>query len=171
MTNTGRISKEMYYLGIAKAVSQRSSCLNKHWGAVIVKDDVIVSTGFNGAPRGCKDCYEKGFCRLSNYRRDNKLGRGEGYEQCLSVHAEMNAIIQASKEELEDSTLYLYGVEQVDMDGTWWYVKSPRPCVNCRRAIMNAKISNVIVQTTDTNYSSFNVKSWSLVEDEIVGGY
>ena len=62
-----RIGKEDYYLNIAKAVSQRSTCLNKHWGAVIVKDDVIVSTGFNGAPRGVVDCYQKESCRLLEY--------------------------------------------------------------------------------------------------------
>lgn len=164
-----RISKVMYYLGIAEAVSKRSSCLNKHWGAVIVKDDVIVSTGFNGAPRGVKDCTEKGYCRLAEYRRKNKLGRGEGYEQCMSVHAEMNAIINASKEELEGSTLYLYGVEQ-NMDGDWTYVTNPMSCVNCRRAIINAKIKKVIVQVHKGRGMQFDVSDWEL-EDMIVGGY
>lgn len=165
-----RISKTMYYLGIAKAVSQRSSCLNKHWGAVIVKDDTIVSTGFNGAPRQVKDCVEKGYCRLTEYRRKNKLSRGEGYEQCLSVHAEMNAIIQASKEELEGSTLYLYGVEQNNLDGIWTYVTNPMPCVNCRRAIINARISKVIVQTKNNVGTQFDVNDWEQ-ENTIVGGY
>lgn len=164
-----RISKDLYYLGIAKAVSQRSSCLNKHWGAVIVKDDVIVSTGFNGAPRNVKDCYEKGYCRLAEYRRKNKLGRGEGYEQCLSVHAEMNAIIQASKEELDGATLYLYGVER-NLDGEWQYVSNPMPCVNCRRAIINAKIKIVMVQVRDDAGMKFDVNDWEQ-EDLIVGGY
>ena len=164
-----RISKAVYYLGIAKAVSERSSCLNKHWGAVIVKDDVIVSTGFNGAPRNVKDCTEKGYCRLAEYRRKNKLNRGEGYEQCMSVHAEMNAIINASKEELEGSTLYLYGVER-NMDGDWIYVHNPMSCVNCRKAIINAKIEKVIVQTRDYTGIQMDVSDWEL-EDMIVGGY
>ena len=165
-----RISKTMYYLGIAKAVSKRSSCLTKHWGAVIVKDDVIVSTGFNGAPRGVKDCVEKGYCRLAEYRRKNKLSRGEGYEQCLSVHAEMNAIIQASKEELEGSTLYLYGEEITDLDGVFDFVKNPMPCVNCRRAIINAKIKNVIIQKDYNTGIQFDVDNWEK-EENIVGGY
>ena len=165
-----RISKTMYYLGIAKAVSQRSSCLNKHWGAVIVKDDVIVSTGFNGAPRGVKDCIEKGYCRLAEYRRKNKLGRGEGYEQCMSVHAEMNAIIQASKEELEGATLYLYGVECTNLENVWNYVANPMPCVNCRRAIINAKIQKVIIQKDDNTGIQFDVDNWEQ-EENIVGGY
>lgn len=164
-----RISKVTYYLGIAEAVSKRSSCLNKHWGAVIVKDDVIVSTGFNGAPRNVKDCIEKGYCRLAEYRRKNKLSRGEGYEQCMSVHAEMNAIINASKEELEGSILYLYGVER-NMDGDWTYVHNPMSCVNCRRAIINAKINKVIVQAYEDKCMQFNVSDWEL-EDMIVGGY
>lgn len=164
-----RISKAMYYLGIAEAVSKRSSCLNKHWGAVIVKDDVIVSTGFNGAPRSVKDCIEKGYCRLAEYRRKNKLSRGEGYEQCMSVHAEMNAIINASKEELEGSTLYLYGVER-NMDGDWTYVSKPMSCVNCRKAIINAKIKKVIVQVNDGRGIQFDVCDWEQ-EDMIVGGY
>ena len=165
-----RISKTMYYLGIAKAVSQRSSCLTKHWGAVIVKNDVIVSTGFNGSPRGIKDCMEKGFCRLTEYRRKNNLSRGEGYEQCLSVHAEMNAIIQASKEELENSILYLYGVECNNLDNIWTYVNNPMPCVNCRKAIINAKIKKVVIQKNDNTGIQFDVDNWKQ-EENITGGY
>lgn len=114
MTNIDRISKHKYYLNIAEVVSQRSTCLCKHWGAVIVKDDTIVSTGFNGAPRKVVDCLEKQECRLLQYRKKNKLGRGTAYEQCLSVHAEMNAIIFADKDKLKNSTLYLAGFEIVD---------------------------------------------------------
>ena len=143
-----RIDKHNYYLNIAESVAQRSSCIMKHWGAVIVKDDVIVSTGFNGAPRGVNDCYEKGYCRLVDYRKKNKLGRGEGYEQCLSVHAEMNAIINASKEEMEGATLYLCGIEHITLDSNFWrYVNNAKPCVNCRKAIINAKIKNGTVNS------------------------
>ena len=108
-----RINKDVYYLDIAEVVLTRSTCMNKHWGAVLVKDDQILSTGFNGAPRGCKDCYENGFCRLYEYRKKNNLGRGEGYEQCIAVHAEMNAILFANGE-TKGSTLYLVGKECMD---------------------------------------------------------
>ena len=112
-----RINKDKYYLDIAEVVLTRSTCMNKHWGAVLVKDDTILSTGFNGAPRGVKDCYEHGFCRLYEYRRKNNLGRGTAYEQCISCHAEMNAIVFVHDKSLtEGSTLYLVGKELTDLD-------------------------------------------------------
>lgn len=164
-----RISKEEYYLGIAKAVSARSTCLTKHWGAVIVKDDQIISCGFNGAPRGCEDCLERGFCRLTDYRRKAKLGRGTGYEQCLSVHAELNAIIFADKDKLVGSALFLYGEENTSFDGTLSIVKNAMPCTSCRKAIINAGIRHVIVKT-DVGFICYVVDDWKNVES-ITGGY
>ena len=97
-----RISKEEYYLGIAKAVCKRSSCLKRHYGAVIVKDNIIVATGYNGSPRGTENCCDVGKCRRPNAER------GKEYSECDSVHAEQNAIIQANRSDLIGATLYLY---------------------------------------------------------------
>lgn len=166
-----RIKKDEYYLDIAKAVSQRSSCLNKHWGTVIVKDDTIISTGYNGAPRGVTDCYEKEHCRLMDYRKKNKLGRGTCYEQCLSVHAEMNAIIFADGDKLKDSTLYLYGTEFIGFDRNEQLVQNPRPCAECRKMIINAGIKHVVVRTDTSHHYVYDVENWSKSENDIVGTY
>ena len=165
-----RPNRNAYYCDIAATIAKRSSCLTKHWGAVIVKNDTIVSTGYNGAPRGVKDCYELNYCPLTEYRLRKHLGRGEGYEHCLSVHAEMNAIIQASKEELENSTLYLCGMEINDFDNVWIYVENPKPCVNCRKAIINAKIKNVIIEIGSNKFITYDVNNWKN-EESITGGY
>lgn len=164
-----RISKTEYYLNIAEEVMQRSTCLNKHWGAVIVKDDTIISTGFNGAPRCMKDCLQKGFCNLYDYRRKNNLGRGTAYEQCLSVHAEMNAMIFADKDKLQGSTLYLAGEQCDNLDGIWMYVSNAKPCAMCRKLIINAGIKNVIVRQNEKLIQVFEVDGWE--ETDVIGGY
>lgn len=129
-----RISKDNYYLGIARAVSMRSTCLRRQYGAIIVKNDRIVSTGYNGAAIGEPNCCDIGQC----WRETNNIPHGERYEECVAVHAEANAIIQASAEELEGATLYLYGIE----DGS--SVFRAEPCKMCARMIKNAKIAKVI---------------------------
>ena len=129
-----RISKDNYYLGIARSVSMRSTCLRRQYGAVIVKNDRIVSTGYNGAAIGEPNCCDVGQC----WRELNDIPHGERYEECVAVHAEANAIIQASAEELEGSTLYLYGRE----DGS--SVFGAEPCKMCARMIKNAKIAKVV---------------------------
>lgn len=138
MIEHARPSKESYYLDIARTVSQRSTCLRKHWGAVIVKDDVIVSTGYNGAPRGCTNCTDKGVC----WRAEHNIPRGTRYELCAAngVHAEGNAIIAAARERMIGSTMYIYGwdVERREM------VHNPDSCQMCKRMIINAGIDEVI---------------------------
>ena len=129
-----RNSFDEYYLYIAKSVAKRSSCLRRQYGAVIVKNDRIVSTGYNGAAIGEPNCCDVGQC----WRELNDIPHGERYEECVAVHAEANAIIQASAEELEGSTLYLYGRE----DGSSIFGASP--CKMCARMIKNAKIAKVI---------------------------
>ena len=99
-----RIPRELYYLEIAKAAAMRSTCINKHWGAVIVKDDAIISTGYNGSPRGVPNCCDTGYC----YRIENNIQRGTQYERCMAIHAEANAIITASHGQMINATLYLY---------------------------------------------------------------
>ena len=165
-----RINKDQYYLDIAEVVLTRSTCMNKHWGAVLVKDDQILSTGFNGAPRGCKDCYEKGFCKLYDYRKKHNLGRGEGYEQCISVHAEMNAIIFVHDKSLtQGSTLYLTGKELIGLDGDWKYVANPNPCHLCKKLIVNAGISKVVCRVSQFQILELDPREWT--DEMLLGGY
>ena len=137
-----RKSKIKYYLDIAKSVSERSTCLKRHYGAVIVKDDEIIATGYNGAPRGRENCCDIGSC----LRIKMGIPSGQRYEICRSVHAEMNAIISASRKDMKGSTLYLVGVEP---DGS--YTKNSEPCLMCKRNIVNAGIKNVIIKCDNSN--------------------
>lgn len=141
-----RPSKENYYLGIAKAVSERSTCLRRQYGAVIVKHDRIVSTGYNGSPRGEENCCDKGYC----HREAMNLPHGKCYDSsCPAVHAENNAIIQANPQDLKDSTLYLYGSENGNP------IES-EPCEMCKRIIKNAGISKVIGSSEISEYVILN---------------
>ena len=140
-----RISKDEYYLNIALAVSKRSTCLKRHYGCVIVKDDRIVSTGYNGAPRGDVNCCDLGKCKRPDAERYSD------YTSCEAVHAEQNAIISASAEELKGATLYLAceGFERVEsISKTYINIvnedKNPVPCPLCMRMIKNAGISKVV---------------------------
>lgn len=128
-----RISKTEYYLNIAKAVSMRSTCLRRQYGAVIVKDDVVISTGYNGSPRGSQNCCDTGEC----YREANNIPHGEQYEKCVAVHAEANAIISAARKDMIGATLYLYGREGNKE------IKA-EPCLMCQRLIQNAGIDRVV---------------------------
>lgn len=102
-----RRDKENYYLDIAQTVAERGTCLRRNFGAIIVKNDQIMSTGYAGAPRGRKNCSDLGFC----LREKMQIPRGERYELCRSVHAEANAIIHASRADMIGGTLYLVGVD------------------------------------------------------------
>lgn len=130
-----RVEKSQYYLDIAKAVSERSTCLRRQYGAVIVKNDEIVATGYNGAPRGETNCCDAGEC----YRQRMGIPHGEQYEKCVAVHAEQNAIISASRNEMLGATLYLYGYDCMANE-----VLEAEPCLMCRRMIKNAGITKVI---------------------------
>lgn len=165
-----RINKDKYYLDIAEVVLTRSTCMNKHWGAVLVKNDTILSTGFNGAPRCIKDCYEKGFCGLYDYRRKNNLGRGEGYEQCISIHAEMNAILFAKdRNEIKGATLYLVGKELTDLDGRWGYVPNPSPCHICKKLLVNSGVDKIVCRVNEFQILELIPKEWSY--NMLIGGY
>lgn len=140
-----RISKDEYYMGIAMAVSKRSNCIKRHYGAVIVKNDTIVATGYNGSPRGGINCCDTGFCHRL------KLPSNSGnYSDCRSVHAEQNAIISASREDMLGATLYLAGEElnQGIYDIEEEYVYNPiidcSPCPICARLIENSGIVRVV---------------------------
>lgn len=129
-----RPSKDRYYLEIAAQVATRSTCLRRQYGAVIVKNDIIVATGYNGAARKKSNCCDLGRC----YREAHNIPHGEQYEKCQAVHAEANAIIAASREEMFGATLYLAGFD----DGV--RLEDPRPCEMCERLIVNSGIRTVI---------------------------
>ena len=131
--SNNRIDKREYYLGIALAVSKRSTCLRRQYGAVIVKNDEIVATGYNGSPRGENNCCDSNYC----WRDINNIPHGQRYEACQSVHAEQNAIISASRKDMIGATLYLAGTENNK-------IISAVPCDICRRMVVNAGISEVI---------------------------
>lgn len=139
----GRISKDEYYLNIALAVSKRSTCLKRHYGCVIVKDDIIIATGYNGSPRGEENCCDRGFCKRANEDRYS------GYENCDSVHAEQNALIAASRDRLIGSTVYLacegiVDFPEIDRYGLWTEDDNPVPCNICRKMLKNAGVLKVI---------------------------
>lgn len=135
-----RISKDEYYLNIAKQVASRGTCLRRNYGAVIVKEDVIVSTGYTGAPRFRKNCCDLGTCK----RQELKIPSGERYELCRSVHAEQNAIINAGREKCMGATLYLYGWDIENNKPK----ENPKPCSLCERFILNSGISKLKVFMT-----------------------
>jgi dCMP deaminase len=139
-----------YFINIAKAVSARATCFRRKYGAVITKDNIIVSTGYNGAPSGMKDCLEVGKCT----RKELQIPHGERYELCHSVHAEANAIIRASVDELKGATIYVSG-----QDGGAGECHS-EPCMMCKRMILNAKILRVIYSDGNGRYHVINPKDW-----------
>lgn len=129
-----RLSKEEYYKEIASVVAKRSTCLRRQYGAVIVKDDTIVSTGYNGSARGESNCCDAGVC----WRSEHGIPHGEQYEKCQAVHAEANAIINCNRADLIGATLYLSGWEDEKK------IEQPEPCEMCARMIKNARIAKVI---------------------------
>jgi dCMP deaminase len=129
-----RPSWDEYFLEIAKVVSTRATCLRRRYGAVIVKDNVIVSTGYNGSPRGAINCIDSGVCK----RKELNVPPGQRYELCVAVHAEQNAIVNGQPERMKDATIYIAGFET---DGS---LADGRPCLLCRRMIRNAQISKVV---------------------------
>ena len=145
-----RRDKINYYLDIAEAVCERSTCLRRQFGAIIVKNDEIISTGYNGAPRGRKNCIDLGFCR----RVALNVPSGERYELCRSVHAEQNAIISASRRDMLGGTLYLVGRQ------TSGELTDAVPCSMCKRAIINSGIKEVIARNADGSFLVTDVNEW-----------
>lgn len=156
-----RRDKINYYLDMADVARERSTCLRRTYGAVIVKNDMIVSTGYSGAPRGRANCIDIGYCM----RQKLNIPRGERYEFCRSVHAEQNAIISASREQMLGATLYLCGRE-VD---TGELVADANCCTMCKRMIINAGIETVIVRRSNDEYEQIPVSKW-VEYDELLDG-
>ena len=152
-----RINKENYYLDIAQTVLERATCLRRVYGAIIVNNDEIIATGYNGAPRGRANCVDLGYCS----REAMQVPRGERYELCRSVHAEANAIISAARRDIVGGTLYLVGRDA----RTGELLSDATSCSMCRRQIINAGIEKVIIRRTKTEFEVVPVQQW-IEEDE-----
>ncbi len=154
-----RVDKYNYYLDIAETVAERGTCLRRNFGAIIVKNDEIVSTGYTGSPRDRKNCCDMGVCM----REELKIPRGERYELCRSVHAEANCIISASRRDMIGSTLYLVCKDAK----TGELVPDTSSCAMCKRMIINAGIERVIIRNTETEYTVVYVREWIDNDDSL----
>ena len=155
-----RRDKINYYLDIAETVAERGTCLRRLFGAIIVKNDQIISTGYVGAPRGRQNCTDLGYCA----REKLNVPRGERYELCRSVHAEANAIIHASRSDMIDATLYLVGKEA----GTDQYVENANSCAMCKRMIINAGIATVVLRDSKEDFRVMRVYDQWVLDDETI---
>ncbi len=158
-----RRDKHNYYLDLAEMVSQRSTCLRRRYGAVIVKNDEVISTGYVGAPRGRKNCSDIGEC----IRQKMQIPRGERYELCRSVHAEVNAIISASRDQMIGASLYLVGLEVSDNS----YVKNASSCSMCKRTIINAGIETVYIRDDKDHFRVISVSDWVDNDESLEGKF
>lgn len=154
-----RRSKENYYLDIAEAALERSTCLRRQFGAIIVRDDEIVATGYNGAPRGRRNCSDLGRCT----RRELNIPAGERYELCRSVHAEANAIISAQRRDMVGATIYLVGRDARSGE----LLHDATSCPMCRRMIINAGIDEVVIRWTEEEFDIVPVQKWIDEDDSL----
>lgn len=154
-----RIDKTNYYLDIAEVVSERGTCIRRNFGAIIVKNDEIIATGYTGAPRGRKNCSDLGICK----REELKIPRGTHYELCRSVHAEANCIISAPRKDMIESNLYLVGREKK----TGKLVEKANSCSMCKRLIINAGIEKVFVRDTKNKFRKINIEDWIENDDSL----
>jgi len=158
-----RRDKNNYYLDMAESVSQRCTCLRRHYGAVIVKDDEVISTGYVGAPRGRQNCSDIKTC----VREEKNIPRGERYELCRSVHAETNAIISASRKDMLGGIMYLTGIDI----STNSYIKNASSCAMCKRLIINAGIEKIFIRDDKNNYRIVEVQDWIDNDDSMEGTF
>lgn len=156
-----RIDKKNYYLDIAETVIERGTCIRRNFGAIIVKNDEIISTGYVGAPRGRKNCCDLKKC----VREELKVPRGERYELCRSIHAEQNAIISAERNKMIGATLFLVGKNY--KDGT--YVENSNPCALCKRMIINAGIKDIYIRDSKDKYRHIFVEEYIDNDESLTG--
>ena len=154
-----RTSKQNYYLDIADSVLERSTCLRRKYGAIIVRNDEIISTGYNGAPRGRRNCSDLGRCTRETLR----IPSGERYELCRSVHAEANAIISASRRDMIGASIYLVGRDA----RTGELLHDATSCAMCRRQIINAGLEKVVIRRTETEFEVVPVRQWIDEDDSL----
>ena len=158
-----RVSKHNYYLDIAQTVAERATCMRRMFGAIIVKNDSIISTGYNGAPRGRQNCTDLNFCM----REKLQIPRGERYEMCRSVHAEANAIIAAPRDQMLGATLYQTCVDPADGS----IIGNICSCMMCKRMVINAGITTVIFRDTKDEFHIVNVQDWIDDDDSLSGKF
>lgn len=158
-----RRDKINYYLDLAEMVSHRSTCLRRHYGAVIVSHDEVIATGYVGAPRGRKNCSDIGTC----IRNELGIPRGERYELCRSVHAEANAIISASRKDMLGASMFLCGLEAESGK----YIEKSSSCAMCKRMIINSGIEKVYIRDTKDEYRVVNVSDWIENDDSLEGKF
>mgnify|MGYP001014075621 FL=1 len=160
-----RRDKYNYYLDIAETVLERGTCLRRNYGAIIVNNDEIISTGYSGAPRGRENCCNLGYC----IRQKLNIPRGQNYEKCRSVHAEANCIISASRRDMIGATLYLVGKDMESGE----YVSNANSCSMCKRLILNSGIDRIIIRDTSDRYRAIEVGKWIEEDDSLsdVFGY
>ena len=157
-----RRDKFNYYLDIAETVLERGTCIRRNFGAIIVKNDEIISTGYSGAPRGRENCCDLGYC----IRQKLNIPRGQNYEKCRSVHAKANSIVSARRVDMIGITLYLVGKEMESGE----YVKDTNSCSMCKRLILNAGIDRVIIRDSLDKYRAIAVNKW-IEEDDSISDY
>lgn len=148
-----RPTKDQYYLNIAKEVAERATCFRMKFGAIIVRDDQIIATGYVGAPRKTKDCFERGNC----FREERNIPHGQRYELCRSVHAEQNAIINAARAgvSLLDGDMFLYAEDKKEGK-----IADAIPCFICKKMIINAGLKRVVCSTKEGSIKIFNIDDW-----------
>ena len=154
-----RRDKNNYYLDIAETVLERGTCLRRNYGSIIVKNDEIISTGYTGAPRGRRNCIDLNSC----IREKLQVPRGTHYELCRSVHSEANAIISASRRDMIGAKLYLVGKDA----NTKEYVRDANSCSMCKRLIINAGITHVIIRDSKKEHREIRVDSWIENDDSL----
>ena len=147
-----RRDKHNYYLDIAETVLERGTCLRRNYGAIIVNNDEIISTGYTGSPRRRKNCIDIGNCR----RVMLNIPRGQRYELCRSVHAEANAIISAARSDMLGAVMYIVGKEADSGE----YIKNASSCAMCKRLIINAGIDRVVYRSDKDKYTTVDVQTW-----------
>ena len=156
-----RRDKINYYLDISQTVAERGTCLRRNFGAILVKNDEIIATGYNGAPRGRKNCSDLGECM----REKLNVPKGQRYELCRSVHAEANCIISASRHDMIGSELYLTCLDAK----TWQLYGDVEPCSMCKRQIINAGIERVYIRVNSTQYKVMMVNDWVENDESLTG--
>jgi len=161
-----RITKEDWFLKLAMSCAMRSTCLQRRYGAVIVdKDGYVISTGYNGAPRNVADCLKVGNC----WRKISQIPSGQNYEKCMSVHAEMNALLQAGKD-AKDGVMYLAGYD-IEKQGL---PDNMMPCSLCTKLLVNSQIKEVVMMSGSLKDVPYNFKVmtplqiWKIREKEIL---
>ncbi len=154
-----RRDKDNYYLDIAQTVAERGTCLRRNFGAIIVKDDNIISTGYTGAPRGRKNCCDINDC----IRDDLNIPHGERFELCRSVHAEANAIIAAARDKMLQGVMYIVCMDAKSGE----IVAGVTSCAMCKKLIINAGLSKVVIRDTKDDYRVIAVRDWIFKDESL----